>query len=77
MTTGHQLFREKFDLDFRNYLDGMVSFCLGKPVLDLFKFDRWLHEKYGSYESTGHSMQTLLVEKYGQETADQIQKLLS
>ena len=71
-----RLFKEKFKLPFNKYMDAELSVGLGKPVLDLFKFDDWLHEQYGNYEENGHSMQTLLAEHYGQETADQIQQLL-
>jgi len=71
------LFKEKFNLKFNEYMDPIMSIASGmKPCLDVVKFDDWLHEKYGNYEATGHSMQSLLVEKYGQETADQVQQLL-
>lgn len=74
--TPHQLFREKFNLPFNQYIDIVMSLGLGKPVLDIIKFDDWLHEKYGNYEDAGHSMHTLLIEHYGQEIEEQIQKLL-
>ena len=76
MMTPHQFFKETFGLRFEHYLDGVQSACLGKPILDPFKFDAWLHEKFGNYEETGHTMQTLLIEKYGKETAEHVQKLL-
>ena len=44
-----------------------MSAITGKPTLDIHKFDKWLHEKYGNYEDTGHFMQTLLAKYYGQE----------
>ena len=74
--TPYELFKEKFDLPFNQYIDAMMSVIMGKPILDPFKFDDWLHEKYGNYEESGHSMYTLLIEHYGQETADQIRGLL-
>jgi hypothetical protein len=72
----YQFFKETFDLPFNKYLDTLMSAQTGKPMLDIFKFDEWLHEKYGNYEESGHSMLTILIEKYGQEAADRIRELV-
>jgi hypothetical protein len=42
--TPHQLFREQFNLNFKDYIDPVMSVYLGKPTLDPIKFDVWLHE---------------------------------
>ena len=70
--TLYQLFKEKFGLRFNDYLDVQMSAISGKPTIDPFKFDDWLHEKYGNYEEDGYSMETLLIKQYGQGVADQI-----
>ena len=72
----HRFFRHTFDLRFTEYMDAELFVTLRKPVLDVFKFDDWLHEQHGNYEKEGLSMQTLLIKHYGQDVADKIQQLL-
>ena len=73
--TPHQFFKDTFDLDFRLYADAFIYASLGVLTVDLFKFDEWLHEKFGDYEKAGDSMNTILIKHYGQEVADYIHKL--
>ena len=74
--TAHQFFHDTFGLNLGHYLDGMLSTALGKPCLDPFKFDEWLHKKYGRYEETEKSMQSLLIAKYGARVEEQVRKLI-
>ena len=73
--TVYQFFKDHFNLPFNKYIDVQMSFVLGKPVLDIFKFDEWLHEKYGNYEDSGDSMRTIILKQYGQDVMDKIEML--
>jgi len=73
--TPHQFFRDTFDLDFRLYADAFIYVTTGVLTLDIFKFDEWLHEKFGDYENEGDSLLSILVKHYGQEVADYVHKL--
>ena len=74
--TPHEFFHKTFNLNFVKFIDPIMSVVCGKPMLDPFKFDDWLHEKYGNYEEDGLSMQTLLVKHYGQNVADYVCKII-
>jgi len=71
-----KFFRDTFDMQICNFLDGMLSWLTGRPFLDPYKFDKWLHEQHGNYEEAGHSMYSLLAEHYGKEVADKIKLLI-
>lgn len=47
-----------------------------KGVLDIIKFDDWLHEQYGQYENKGLSMQDLIRKEYGEEAVHFIKECL-
>lgn len=40
----------------RTLADVQMAIILRRPVLNIFKFDDFLHDKYGNYESKGKSM---------------------
>lgn len=44
--------------------DVETAMILNRPVMSMFKFDEWLHEKYGDYESEGRSMHDLFNEMF-------------
>ena len=74
--TPHEFFHKTFNLNFAKFADPLMFVATGNLMLDPFKFDDWLHEKYGNYEENGLSMQTLLIKHYGQEVADYVQELI-
>jgi hypothetical protein len=74
--TPYQLFKEQFGLPFNKYIDVSVSSICGKPIIDIFKFDEWLRTRFGNYEESGFTMESLLVKHYGKDVADQIQSFL-
>lgn len=47
--------------------DVEVSSILKRPVMSIFKFDDWLHERYGNYESKGKSMRDMFKELFGDD----------
>ena len=40
----------------RNLADMQMSMIMNRPIFNVFKFDDWLHEKFGDYESEKKSM---------------------
>ena len=44
--------------------DVETAMILNRPVMSVFKFDEWLHKKYGDYESEGKSMRDLFKEMF-------------
>lgn len=56
------------------FVDHGITSITGRPCIDLFKFDDWLHEKHGDYETErGMSMRDLLIEEYGQAVCNFIE----
>ena len=51
--------------------DTMSASIYNRPILDIFKFDDYLHEKYGDYESEGKSLKDMFEELFG-DNADKI-----
>jgi hypothetical protein len=74
--TAHQFFKETFNLNFNDFIDPIISTFVGEPVIDVIKFDDWLHKEHGNYEERGLSMQDFLTEQYGQEVTNKIKELL-
>lgn len=52
----------------RNLADMSTSLILKRPIFDTFKFDNWLHEKYGDYESEGKSMNDMFKMLFGDDS---------
>ena len=48
--------------------DQFMSVVLDRPVLNLEKFDVFLHEKYGEYENQGKSMADIFKEFFGDKS---------
>jgi hypothetical protein len=59
------------------YFDIMLSIAFDRPVLDLPKFDDWMHDIYGEYEDErGLSLYDLLVKEKGADFAKYIEGLI-
>ena len=69
-------FREIFHIEFAEFYDGFLTVLFRKVCIDFFKFDDWLHAKYGIYEDDGKSMQDVIIEHYGIEGDKLIDKLI-
>jgi hypothetical protein len=73
----HKKFREFFPgLRFNDYMDALLSVAYGEPKIDIGKFDDYLHDKHGDYESGGLSMEGLLAKIYGDNAAGFIRELI-
>jgi len=73
----HKLFHKTFRVYFSNFMDKDLTIALSKPVLDLGKFDDWLHDKFGDYEKDGLSMCDVLENNFGESVAAQVKGLLA
>ena len=53
-----------------NLPDMEYSALTGKPTLDVFKFDDYLHKVCGDYEKQGKSMKDLFNELFGNKSKE-------
>jgi len=72
----HKLFRETLGISLNPYLDGLMMVLMKKPVIDIIKFDKWAHGKFGEYENAGKSLEDVLTENYGKTISLQISELM-
>jgi len=80
--TPHQISNEwqKFEIKygvprFSQLLDNNLA-LLGKFVIDIIKFDDWLHKQFGDYESEDKSMSGILLEKYGYDIQQYVKQMI-
>ncbi|GHV57818.1 hypothetical protein AGMMS49579_24240 [Spirochaetia bacterium] len=71
----HKQFTETFHTKLNPFLDGLLMVATKKPVIDVFKFDDWLHEQHGNYEDKGKCMADILNEKYGKDAFRLVKEL--
>jgi hypothetical protein len=72
----HRLFHKIFRQHFTDYQDLELTVYFLRPILDLQKFDDWLHGRFGEYEAEGLSMCDVLAREYGETVAMQVKGLL-
>jgi len=72
----HKLFYKTFRRYFADFIDNDLTVLFMKPVIDIEKFDDWLHEKFGEYENDGLSMRDVLANNFGESAAMQVKGLL-
>jgi hypothetical protein len=73
----HKFFHRTFhELKYSTFQDVPMSMAAAKPVIDVYKFDDWLHCKFGDYEKEGMSMKDVLVKNYGAVVACEIERLV-
>jgi hypothetical protein len=71
-----KLFHFTFGLSFKDYVDLMMTSIIMKPVIDIYKFDDWLHDRFGSFEKSGLSSYEVIAKNFGDEVAAQVKKLV-
>jgi hypothetical protein len=77
LVEAHKKFRDYFPgLKLNDYLDPLMMQLTRQPKIDPFKFDDYLHEKHGKYESRKLGMQDLLEKEYGKNAMLLIKALL-
>lgn len=69
-------FQNYFGVSFKPFYDGVVSVFFKCLILDILKFDDWLHSQFGQYEDTGKSMRDIVLEKYGEDAFRLIKSLI-
>lgn len=52
----------------RNLADMQMSIIMNRPIFNVFKFDDWLHEKFGDYESEKKSMRDMFNQLFGNDS---------
>lgn len=52
----------------RNLADMQMSIIMNRPIFNVFKFDDWLREKFGDYESENKSMQDMFNSLFGDDS---------
>lgn len=73
------LFQKYFAISDPNpYIDKMLSMISGHFILDIFKFDEFLHDKFGNYDhgEDSISMKELIFKKYGSSAEEFISLLI-
>lgn len=58
------------------YVDTMLSLAMKRPMFDIWKFDDYLHGRFGNYEEQGKSMRDILREHYPRY-AEKIEELFT
>lgn len=51
----------------RNLADVPTAIIMNRPIFNIFKFDDWLHEKFGDYESEKKSMRDMFNQLFGDD----------
>lgn len=69
------LFQKYFGIPMSGYHDALMTETFGYVVVDLFKFDIWLHTQWGAYEKQKKSMRDVVIEHYGEEASKFICRL--
>jgi len=77
LVNAHKFFHDTFGISLNPYLDGMLMMIMKKPIIDMGKFDDWLHEQFGDYEDNGESMADVLRNNYGNSAVNKIKDLLA
>ena len=73
----YKLFHKTFKISFHDFMDQDLSMLFMKPILNIQKFDDWLHDKFGEYENDNLSMSDVLTKNYGVSVAMQVKELLA
>lgn len=69
-------FQAYFGVSFGQFYDGFMSVATKSIKIDVFKFDDFLHRKYGEYENSGLSMKTVIIKHYGEDASNFINSLI-
>lgn len=75
-TTVKHKFAKLFEVSIGDFYDPWLSLCLGHWVIDLLKFDEYLHSKYGNYEDKGLSMDEFITIRFGKEASELLEDLI-
>lgn len=76
LSTVERKFQKTFGVSFKPFYDGIMSVVSKHLVMDIVKFDDWLHNQFGDYEDKGQSMKDIVLEKYGEDAEKLILSLI-
>ena len=51
----------------RNLADVFTAMIMNRPIFNIIKFDDYLHERFGDYESKNKSMRDMFIELFGND----------
>lgn len=68
-------FYECFQTGVSEFYDPILSLWAGCVLIDIMKFDRWLHKEVGNYEDGGMTLSEAVSEYYGDDAAILIDEL--
>jgi hypothetical protein len=69
-------FRHVFNMDIKRFLDNPMTAWAGHLSIDFIAFDDYLHKLHGDYEDRGLSMRDVVIENYGAEADEILDKLI-
>jgi len=68
-------FERVFQVNIAPFYDRLITVLFQKIQINTFIFDDFLHKIYGNYEDEGLNMEEIIIEKYGKEGLELINKL--
>jgi hypothetical protein len=69
-------FRRVFSMEIAPFYDSQATVLFNKVCINPFRFDDWLHRRFGDYEERGLSMREFVIEKYGIKGVELLCKLI-
>ena len=69
-------FEAYFGVSFGRFYDGLMSVISKRLVIDILKFDDWLHDRHGKYEDKKLSMSDIIFQYYGRDACEFIESLM-
>ena len=70
------LFKIMFDAELKDFCDILGSCTVGTFMFAAYRFNSYLVEKYGDYESEGKSMIDIVEEKYGKQAIELLKTIV-
>ena len=69
-------FERVFKASIQPFYDGLATLAFKKVCIDPFKFDDFLHQKFGDYEENSETMEYIVSLHYGKEGLKILNRLL-
>jgi len=68
-------FEDAFKCSIQPFYDGLLTVAFKRIVIDIIKFDDYLHQVHGNYEEENKSMEDIVKEYYGENGFLVLQRL--
>lgn len=69
-------FAKLFEVSIGDFYDPLLSLLFGRWMIDLIRFDQYLHSKFGNYEAEGLSMEEFVTMRFGNEASKLLEDLI-